>query len=94
MKVQITSKVPTVYQLQSIQQFGMVVNKLPGGSFYACKSFRTKREAREYLKEKAVRYFEDDPKKLKEALRNIRELDFLEIDAATAKIEPILEIFE
>lgn len=83
--IKITAKVPTVYQLNSINRFGMNVKKLGNGSFYADESFVSKEEAIAYLEKRAEMYA-DTEQELDELLSEIKQYEQLTLDACTAEI--------
>ena len=82
MKVTIDVSVPTVYQSTSARSFGIPVKQYMGGSIGGSMEFNTIKEAREYLRKVAERYYDYDTK----AMRNFLGKDSLTIDAATAYI--------
>lgn len=88
MIVKLFSKVPTVYQQNSIKSFGLPVQGLIDGSFYCEKEFQTKKEAINYMLKRADILF-DDPKDLKKSKSVIRKKNILEYDAAILSIEKV-----
>lgn len=92
--IRISATAPTAYQLQSLRQFGMEVKKHGNGSYTATQDFDTEDEAKNYLKEKAERYFDgnsdNDEVDLIEALDSIEKHGVLTLDAVTAGIEEVV----
>ncbi len=91
--IRISATAPTAYQLQSLRQFGMEVKNHGNGRYTATQDFETEEEAKDYLKEKAERYFDgnsnNDEANLIEALDRIEKYGSLRLDAVTASIEEI-----
>jgi hypothetical protein len=85
----IYAKVPTVYQYQSISNFGMPIKKHGNGSFTAQQDFDTENEAEKYLIERAENYYEFESKELTDALDDIEKCGRLNLDACTASIEEV-----
>lgn len=88
MLVKLVSKVPTVYQSQSIKAFGLPVQGLIDGSFYCDQQFPTKSEAVKYMIDRAHVLAEDE-KELREMKRIIKKFGILQWDAATLYIERV-----
>jgi hypothetical protein len=88
MIVSISAIVPTVYQRNSLTHFGLPISKNPDGSFGICYSFKTKKEAKEYLINRAEIYFENE-KDLNKAIKEIKKYNRLQLDAATANINKV-----
>lgn len=91
MKAIVRATAPTVYQRTSISYFGMPVIANRDGSFEASQEFNSEEEAKEFLKERAELYLDNDPeatdeKKLK-MLSEIEQFGCLRLDAANASIE-------
>lgn len=84
MKCNVTAIAPTVYQLNSVRAFGES-RQLMNGSHIFQQEFKSIKAAKEYLKERAIRYFEST-EELKTALSDIRKLGRLEIDAVVGNI--------
>jgi len=88
MKVAITATATTSYQYNSLRHFGIGCNNNGNGSYSGIAKFETKKEARAFLRERAQMYFGNSTE-LQEALKDIRLLDYLTINAVTAYIDPI-----
>jgi hypothetical protein len=84
MKVKITAKAPTAYQYQSLQRFRLGAKPIAGG-YWGELHFPTVREARQYLRDRAAAYYEED----RAALRRHLGKNALTIDAVTAYITPL-----
>lgn len=87
MKTRIKATAPTVYQLGSLRAFNLDNQKSAGGAYIGWSDFATKKEARAYLRDRAVLYYEHGSK-LREALRDVNR-GILTLDAVTAYCEPI-----
>lgn len=91
----ITATAPTVYQLNSLNAFGMGAKKNGNGSFSASMNFDSIEEAWAYLENRAHMYNDQDPEgtpeKLAEMLEDIDDRNFLRLDAVTAHIEEVEE---
>lgn len=91
--IRISATAPTAYQLQSLRHFGMEVKNHGNGRYTATQDFNTEEEAKDYLKEKAERYFDgnsdNDEVDLIEALDSIEKHGVLTLDAVTAGIEEV-----
>lgn len=85
MIVKLFSKVPTVYQSQSIKSFGLPVQGLIDGSFYCEQQFQTKKKAIDFMINRASVLAENN-KQLKSMIRDIKKSNFLSYDAATLHI--------
>jgi len=83
MTVKITATAPTIYQLNSLSAFNIGTTKNGNGSYSGSETFGTIKEARQYLKDKAVDYYEGDKRQIQ---RNLGK-NSLTIDAVTAHIE-------
>jgi hypothetical protein len=77
---------PTTYQLNSVRQFGSPIISRMDGSHVFSKSFETKEQAKEYLQQRALLYY-DTEEEINEAMESIEKYGSLRIDAATASIE-------
>lgn len=88
MRVQIVSTVPTVYQIQSLKTLigGNWYQSNPDGSFTFTFDFMTKREAAQWLRERA-HCLADSSAELRAMLADIIKYDQLTYDAATARIQ-------
>jgi hypothetical protein len=91
MSYTITATAPTVYQLNSLTAFGMGYKKNGNGSFSASQQFDTEDMAKEYLKNRAAMYNDDDPEgtyeRLMEMFDSIDRFGSLTLDAVSAHIE-------
>jgi hypothetical protein len=91
--IRISATAPTAYQLQSLHNFGMVVKEHGNGRYTATQDFNTEEEAKDYLTERAVRYFDgnsdNDEANLIEAIDRIEKHGSLRLDAVTASIEEV-----
>lgn len=90
MKTKITAIAPTGYQLKSLTHFGMGYKKNMNGSFYAEKEFDSEEEAKEYLRQRADIYNNDDPCGSEDRLNDMYndvERGCLTLDAVTASID-------
>ncbi len=76
---------PTSYQFSSMLSFGTPYRK-SGGRFIAEQEFDTEEEAKDYLRDRADMYY-DDEQGLNNALYEINKYGFLTLDAVTASIE-------
>jgi hypothetical protein len=76
--------VPTIYQLNSLREFGLPYKAALGGSYYFSEEFESVEKAKEYLRKRAIMYA-DDTELLEEMYQDI-ELGYLQLDAATAHI--------
>ena len=89
----ITATAPTVYQLQSLRNFGMEVAQHGNGSYSASQDFDSEDEAKAYLVERAEIYFDgnsdNDEANLAKALESIANHGLLRLDAASASIEEV-----
>lgn len=85
MKYTIIAVAPTSYQFSSMLSFGMpYVNYY--GKFIASMEFETEEEAKDYLRDRAHMYYENE-RKLNNALYEINKYGILTIDAVTCLIE-------
>lgn len=94
MKAIITAVAPTVYQISSLKEFGMGLNKHLDGSYSASMEFNNEDEARKYLTLRAEKYNSEDPCGTDERLNNMYKdikHGVLSLDAVTAYIETIDE---
>lgn len=82
MKTILKSTVPTVYQYGSIRAFGIPVEKLPSGAFTCRQEFNTKKEAVEYMLDRAEVLSDGDEKELRIMKRDIKS-GCLRYDATT-----------
>lgn len=86
---------PTRYQQGSMRHFGITSKQLGNGSFYAEQKFENEDEAKQYLKDRAEMYYDgngdNDAENLAEALDSIERCGRLDLDAASARIEPTEE---
>lgn len=75
---------PTAYQYSSMKAFNLAneIKSPYSGQIIAWESFNTLTEAREYLKERANRYYEGDRREIRENLGKWS----LTIDACSASI--------
>jgi hypothetical protein len=81
----ITAIAPTSYQFSSMLSFGMpYINSY--GRFIASLEFDTEEEAKDYLRDRAEMYFEDE-QDLNDAIYEINKYGILTLDAVTATIE-------
>ena len=85
MKAIITGTVPTAYQSKSIGSFGIPIKSNADGSITAYIEFDSIADAKKHLVKVANKLF-DDPKELREALKDIKK-GYLSYDAATVYIE-------
>lgn len=85
MKVSIISRVPTVYQYDSLAAFGMDIRKSLYGGFSARMDFDTKEEAKEYLRDIATHLAENE-EEFRKMILDINKRGILSYDAATAFI--------
>ena len=86
MKVQIKAIAPTSYQTQSLRHFNIGCQPIGNGGYIGKQIFRTKKEAQEFLRQRAEKYY-DCPKDIRGNLW----ANGLAIDAVTAYIEPLFE---
>lgn len=86
MKTTISSTVPTHYQSQSISAFGLYVEKHGNGSFSCSRTFDTKKEAIEYMINRAEMLAENSDE-LKQMKHDIKKSGRLYYDAACLSIE-------
>lgn len=85
MKTTLESTVPTHYQYQSISAFGFNVTKHGNGSFCCEQKFDTKKEAIDYMLNRAE-YLAKDSEELKQMRREIKQHGRLYYDAACLSI--------
>lgn len=90
MSVIIKATAPTSYQLNSLTAFGMGYKKNMCGSFSASMQFDSEEEAKQYLRNRAEKYNNEDPCGTEERLNNMYsdiEHGALTLDAVTAYVE-------
>lgn len=83
----IAATAPTAYQHASLQRFGLDIEKC-GGSYVGTKTFDTEREAKDFLIDRAERYFENESE-LEEEISDIEKYGVCRLDAVTARIEEV-----
>lgn len=83
----ITATAPTAYQHASLQRFGLDIEKC-GGSYVGTKIFETELDAKNYLIDRAERYFENESE-LQEEILDIEKYGVCRLDAVTARIEEV-----
>jgi hypothetical protein len=81
---------PTVYQSDSVRQFGSPILLCGDGRQIFSRAFDTQEQAKEYLKERALMYYDTD-EEVADAMDDIEKYCCLTIDAVTASIERIGE---
>ena len=84
----VTAIAPTSYQLNSVSKFGSPVIPNPDGSHTFSAEFDTEDEAKQYLMNRAERYFEDI-EELENAINDIKKYGTLRIDAVAGSIEKV-----
>jgi len=92
MSVIIKATAPTSYQLNSLTAFGMGYKKNMGGSFSASMQFDSEEEAKQYLRNRAEKYNDEDPCGTEERLTYMYldiEHGVLTLDAVTAYVEEV-----
>jgi hypothetical protein len=92
MSVIIKATAPTSYQLNSLSSFGMGYKKNMGGSFSASMEFDSEEEAKQYLRNRAEKYNDENPCGTEERLNNMYsdiEHGALTLDAVTAYVEEV-----
>lgn len=85
MKTTLESTVPTHYQYQSISSFGLKVTSNGNGSYSVEEEFNTKKEAIDYMLNRAE-YLAENDRELKEMRREIKQHGRLYYDAACLSI--------
>ena len=90
MKVRVTATAPTIYQMNSLKTLigSMPYKKHPDGSFYFGHEFPTKREASQWMKERAHAIAYDAPE-LKDMLAEINKYDTLTADGVAIFMEKV-----
>ena len=83
----VIAEAPTVYQLNSVSQFGSPIVHYNGTHLFT-RSFVSMEQAKEYLKERALLYF-DEENELDRAFSDIQDNGVLRIDAVQARIERV-----
>lgn len=93
MKVYIVCKVPTAYQSSSVfKLMGTVSINGMTGEVWAKQEFQNKKEAIQWLNDKAYSLYSDgtfEAWEHKEAMQEIKKYGSLTYDAATARIESV-----
>ena len=89
-KFKITAVAPTSYQINSLRLFGLNVKSYPNGSYVGEEIFDTEEEAKNYLKQRAEMYFEDE-ESLNDALKDIERYGSVYLDAVCGSIEEVEE---
>ena len=84
MKATITATAPTVYQLKSLRNFGLEVTSHLDGSYTINQEFKTLKEAKNHLINRAEQYFDND-RELRAAKKDIKKR-YLQLDAVMASI--------
>ena len=85
----VIAEAPTVYQLNSVRQFGNPVVHYGNGTHVFTRSFVSREQAKEYLKERAMLYFDEEENELEKALSDIEDNGVLRIDAVQGRIERV-----
>ena len=90
MQVQIIANAPTSYQLQSLRGLAgsFPTKQNPDGSFELVVTFATRAEAKQHLKDRAFKLY-DDRTEYREAIAEINRYSMLTYDCLTARIERI-----
>lgn len=86
---QIICAIPTVYQYNSLCRFNLHNEKLGNGGHIGTMKFASEEDAKDFLIDRAEKYFDDDALGLQDALQDIENCGMLTIDAATARIQEI-----
>ncbi len=88
MKIRVTASVPTIYQMNSLKTLigSMPFETNPDGSFSFSYEFPTKREASQWMKERAHSIAYDAPE-LKDMLAEINKYDTLTADGVAIFME-------
>lgn len=88
MKVQLIATVPTSYQLQSLRALAgsLPTEQNPDGSFSLSFVFDSREEAKQHLKDRAFKLY-DDRTEHREAVAEINRYGMLTYDCLTARIE-------
>jgi hypothetical protein len=87
LKFKITATAPTSYQYSSLTKFNLDKKENANGSITGQRIFDTKEEAKQYLIDRAKRYYDEYEGQVDEHLEDIENYDCLTIDAVTARIE-------
>ena len=88
-KFKISATAPTAYQYNSLSRFGMKIKKNGNGSFSSEQLFDSEEEAKDYLVERAERYYGEYEGQVDEHLQEIKKYGMLTIDAVTARIDEV-----
>ena len=89
LKFKVTATAPTSYQYSSLTKFNLDKKENANGSITGERIFDTKEEAKQYLIDRAKRYYDEYEGQVDEHLEDIENYGMLTIDAATARIEEI-----
>jgi hypothetical protein len=87
LKFKVTATAPTSYQYSSLAKFNLDKKENANGSITGQRIFDTKEEAKQYLIDRAKRYYDEYEGQVDEHLEDIENYDCLTIDAVTARIE-------
>ncbi len=91
MKTYIEAIAPTIYQLGSLQNFGIPNRQVGNGSYISLKEVESVDEAEKYLIKRAILYNDQDPEgtddKLLSMIDDIRNYGSLKLDSVTASIK-------
>jgi len=87
LKFKVTATAPTSYQYSSLTKFNLDKKENANGSITGDRIFDTKEEAKQYLIDRAKRYYDEYEGQVDEHLEDIENYDCLTIDAVTARIE-------
>jgi hypothetical protein len=93
-KFKVTATAPTAYQLNSVRAFGYNVKSLGNGSHRFEQEFETEEEAKNYLIERANKYWENSDmseQELNEMIEEINTYGSVTFDAVTGRIEEVEE---
>ncbi len=89
MEYKVVCNIPTAYQYTSLCKMNLNNRKRGNGSYVGEMEFIDEEEAKNFLIDRAEKYYDDDEIKLAEAISDIENYGMLHIDAATARIEKI-----
>jgi len=80
---------PTAYQSMSLSKFCLNNKKMFDGSIVGTMDFFSEEEAKQYLMDRAYKYYDDSGYEVDPHLETIEKFGILNIDAVTARIVEI-----
>lgn len=91
MSFKITATAPTVYQTSSLRAFNIGCEKVGNGSYHGEQLFDTEEQAKQFLRQRALLYYDQFEGQADDYLAIIDRSLCLEIDAVTAFIREVYE---